>query len=117
MCKTQPTAIEAAHYKALETLGAYDGRTAYLQLLDIEERARDFMTKHANFEFSSERFEAVVDMFTKQVFNILDQPAGFYINSDPRGHALKLDPEITPLPNGLADERPWNNHGILAPEF
>ena len=47
-------------------------------------------------------------------------PEGVFINSDPRGHALKLDcgdagqPGVT-IPEGM--EKDWGGNGILAAEI
>lgn len=42
-------------------------------------------------------------------------PAGVYINSDPRGHMLKLDSDQVKVPGGM--ECDWGNDGLLAAEI
>lgn len=39
-------------------------------------------------------------------------PAGFFVNRDPRGYALKLDNEVTTIPDGM--HKDWGGYGILA---
>lgn len=42
-------------------------------------------------------------------------PVGFMINHDPRGYALKLDPDKTTVPAGM--ETDWGGYGILAADI
>lgn len=40
-------------------------------------------------------------------------PTGFFVNTDPRGYALKIETEHTPT--GI--HRDWGGYGILAPDL
>lgn len=42
-------------------------------------------------------------------------PPGFYVNHDPRGYALKLDPDKATVPAGM--EKDWGGYGILAADI
>lgn len=47
-------------------------------------------------------------------------PPGFFLNSDPRGHALKIDnetPEGKALIEQVGLETDWGGYGILSPEI
>lgn len=42
-------------------------------------------------------------------------PDGFFVNGDARGCALKLDPDKTPIPEGMHTD--WGRNGILAAQI
>ena len=61
----------------------------------------------ANFQTYLESVESrVAKIFGGQV------PQGFFVNTDPRGYALKIDEGF--IPDGMATD--WGRFGILAPE-
>jgi hypothetical protein len=125
---------KARHLKALEALGFVG---SYRTLRTLENRAnynamlycngedwqngqlvRAAMTPEEEYETRQERIqEQVKALFAGTL------PAGFFINGDPRGYALKIDPgqsyeaNYHPeyIPEGLHTD--WGGYGILAPEF
>lgn len=110
------------HHKALETL-AYQvncttqGLALWRQLRRIESWFTVYSTRYCNGTIDSEPFEDV----KQQAYNRLSKvfggriPDGVFINSDPRGYALKLDNEKVTIPEGM--ERDWGGNGILAAEI
>lgn len=58
-------------------------------------------------------WERFITHTTAEVGRILGSvPRGFFVNTDPRGYALKIEGE---LPEGM--HRDWGGYGILAPDF
>lgn len=104
------------HCDALAKLaGGGDGEAIYRSLRRIEARAHRQAERECNGELS-ERESATLDTRTKaQVAKLFngETPAGFFINGDPRGYALKLKSEFRP--EGLSQD--LGGYGILAPKF
>ncbi len=68
---------------------------------------------------NSENWEIKCEPILKQVERILGmnrKNAGFFINGDCRGYALKIESDIV-AENALAIYRDWGGYGILAPDF
>jgi len=108
------------HHKALETLRGPDcnltGLQLWRKLRTIERVTNDAATKYCNGEIDSLNFDAAKKRTIEQV-NILfgHKVPGFFVNSDPRGYALKLDNEKTNIPEGM--HRDMGGYGILAAEI
>ncbi len=102
------------HIEALKTLGFKAGN--WNRLRHIENMANWYALKYANGEMQEDRYEAQqqeIEKATLKLFN--NYLGGFFVNSDPRGYALKLNNEVVKLPEGLHTD--WGGYGILAPEF
>ena len=121
-----------AHHRALETLKSpackLSGLQIWRKLRQIEKVAHDGATAYCNGEavfhqgqaFNFRRDETAWHRFSAyirtQVGSVLGQiPAGFFLNGDARGHALKLDSETVTIPEGM--ETDWGRDGILAAEI
>ena len=82
-------------------------------LRQIERKAHKWAEDSCNYEIS-ERTEArrhsIIERDVRRVFGG-ELPQGFFINGDPRGYALKIDPEKGDTA-GL--ERDWGGYGLLA---
>lgn len=107
-----------AHHAALETLKGPDcnltGLQIWRKLRPLERLSRDAATKLCNAEIEQEQFDAVKQRVKEQVSYIFGcKPKGFFLNSDPRGCALKIESEDRP--EGM--ERDWGGYGILAAEI
>lgn len=105
------------HHKALESLATngIPGLKLWRKLRRIENRAHGFATAYCNGRIDSDDWELFQQEFTQSVKEAFGQlPPGFFINSDPRGHALKLDNEKVEIPEGM--EKDWGGYGILAAE-
>lgn len=64
----------------------------------------------------SEAWEQLRAQITSRVEKCLGVlPAGFFVNGDPRGYALKIDPDKGTVPPGM--HKDWGGYGILAPEI
>ena len=108
------------HLRALAALS--NGRRSPESILRclrrLENRANAAATAQCNGEAyggQPYRDEAAWERFiahtTAEVGRILGAvPRGFFVNTDPRGYALKIEGEI---PEGL--HRDWGGYGILAP--
>jgi hypothetical protein len=120
------------HLKALESLGFVG---SYRTLKTLENRAHRNAELYCNGEIwhngrmikegmTIEEYEQAQEKIEEQVKKLFGGtlPAGFFINGDPRGHALKINsgneagqehhPEY--IPQGLHTD--WGGYGILAPE-
>jgi hypothetical protein len=110
-----------AHCDALETLaadpGTAHGPDRYARLHRVEARHARAAVALCNGEISQAEYDARAERNVAAVARILGcAPAGLSLNGDPRGYALKLDPERgAKIPAGL--QRDWGGNGILAPEF
>lgn len=110
----------AAHHAALETLRAPGVTTSGLRLWRtlrrFEGSARRAAEQYANGEIGTDHYERRAALTVEKVRQCLGRvPSGFIVNSDPRGYALKLDPQRCEIPEGLA--RDWGGYGILAAEI
>jgi hypothetical protein len=139
--KTLPnTAARLRHHKALATL--YKGKrpiqdlSLWRKLRRLECEAHSAATAQCNGTvFNGQPFrpdylpdgsegtpdnptpwEAYAETVRARVAKILGEiPAGFFLNQDPRGYALKLDPDRGPIPDGMRTD--WGGNGILAAEI
>ena len=103
------------HIKGLESIGFKASQ--FNRLRHIENMANWYALKYADGEMDSDRYEAQREEIVKAVVRLHGgtKPVGFFVNSDPRGYALKIDNEKTQIPEGL--QKDWGGYGILAPEF
>ena len=105
---------KAKHLKALGELGFIG---SYRTLRVLERRMRRAALDHCNdYRFNADKLEEVKEQTREGVKRLFGGtlPDGFCINSDPRGHALKIDGEKAEIPQGL--HRDFGGYGILAPE-
>ncbi len=147
--KAHILARRAAHFRALEALYNNDrdrtptgriraqtpkpaGLLLWRRLRRVETRAHNAATAQCNGEAyqgepyrTEEEHDAFIATIRADVGRILGGvPAGFFVNQDPRGYALKIrtprsDPkrspdEVTECP-GL--ESDWGGYGILAADI
>lgn len=106
-----------SHHNALATLSTNrkaDGFSLWRKLRAIEAKAHKLATDYCNGDCTGEQWDAGKAQFTQEVFEVLGRlPAGFYVNGDARGHALKIDCDSGPIPSGMDVD--WGQNGILAP--
>jgi hypothetical protein len=116
---------KARHLKALATLG-FTG--SYRTLKTLENRAHRNAEQYCNDPYyggiEGDEYERRQEVIAEQVKRLFGGtlPAGFFINGDPRGYALKINagneagmtyhPEY--IPEGL--HKDWGGYGILAPD-
>ena len=139
--KTHIHARRAAHHAALETLRApgceTSGALIWKRLRRIEARAHDAATAQCNgAAYGSQPFrpdwhedgtegaegtptpwvayETATRAEVAAVFGGI-LPAGFFLNQDARGYALKLRPDKCTVPPGMHTD--WGRNGILAAEI
>lgn len=139
--KDRNTARRAAHHAALETLRAPGNETPgallWKRLRRIEARAHAAATAQCNgddygtqpfrpdwHEDGTEGtdanptpwdvFEADIRAEIAAVFGGI-LPAGFFLNQDCRGYALKLHPKKCTVPAGMCTD--WGRNGILAADI
>jgi hypothetical protein len=110
---------KARHLKALATLG-FTG--SYRTLKTLEGRMRGAALAYCNdYDYGEEKLEAMKEQTAVAVARLFggELPKGFKINSDPRGHALKID--LEELTEAERDSlrgihRDFGGYAILAPE-
>lgn len=132
--KENVTRWRIAHHRALESLRAAhcskSGIQLWRKLCEIERLAHAGATAHCNgenirivwplfgprdYDFSTdenawEKLSAVAIDCIRNIFGHV--PAGFFVNGDARGYALKLDPDKVAIPEGMHTD--WGSYGILA---
>ncbi len=123
-----------AHHRALETLRdpacQLSGIQLWRKLCEIERLAHAGVTASCNgerirltwplfgireYDFRSDEnaWDSLASVATDCVRNIFrTAPAGFFVNGDARGYALKLDPEKCTVPADMHTD--WGRNGILA---
>ena len=109
-------AARAAHHQALETLApGRAGLATWRKLARIERDASAVSVAYCNGEVTGDQWEAAKEKARAGVAAVFGGtlPPGFYLNSDLRGCALKLDLPADKLPQGM--HRDMGGYGILAP--
>lgn len=109
-----------AHHRALEVIAATvncdtPGLTLWRKLGSLERSIyADCEAYSSDASFGLARWEKSKERARKILASIFGGtvPKGVYINGDPRGHMLKLDCDVVPIPDGM--ERDWGGNGILA---
>lgn len=110
------------HHKALETL-AYQvgcetpGLALWRQLRRIETWFTVYSERYCNGDIDTDGFEQVKNQARNRLSRVFGGriPDGVFLNSDPRGYALKLDNEKVQIPQGMDTD--WGGYGILAAEI
>lgn len=110
------------HHKALEVLARQvncdiNGLTLWRQLMRLERWLSAYSVQHCNGDIDGDKWEEIKDQARVKLAKIFGGriPNGVFINSDPRGHALKLDNEKVTIPEGM--DKDWGGYGILAAEI
>lgn len=138
----------ASHYASLERLAkalgtpSPSGKRLSLALFRLEKAASAAALARCNGEtislwlpgareprelrFRGSECEADWDWLVDGIESRIEQlfgclPPGFFVNGDPRGYALKLDPDRHPNAKALIESarlhRDWGGYGILSPEI
>ena len=107
-----------AHWLALAELARslggpeLDGLKLWRKLRRIEQQAGQVAVEYCNGRQTTEGWERFVEQFTNRVALVLGGvPPGFFVNGDPRGWTLKLQPGSVPF--NLHED--WGRYQILAP--
>lgn len=88
-------------------------KTQLRSLKALERKAHKWAEDACNYGVSDRTYTRRQNIITAEVKDILgDIPQGFFINGDPRGYALKLDPEQGADTSGF--ETDWGRFGILS---
>lgn len=128
--KTYTVALMHRHFAALVKLAGLEnspnafeiGQRMYKRLLSVEREAHKAAEDYCNLpNFDWEKATDKARGKVERIFNG-KLPAGFFVNGDPRGYALKINagneagmeyhPEY--IPAGL--HKDWGGYGILAPD-
>ncbi len=113
--------MRKAHHAALHSLALTvghdeDGLSLWRKLGRLERRIVPIRLDYSNGEngVTLEDWELAKNSAKSELITIFGGtiPKGVYINGDPRGHALKLDCDDAPVPDGM--EKDWGGNGILA---
>jgi len=90
------------------------GEQIWRALRRIEAEAGRLAVAYCNGEIGEQEVNEQEEAIYAQVSRVLgDVPKGFFVNHDPRGYAIKLQPGSYSL--GL--HRDWGGYQILAPEL
>lgn len=84
-----------------------------LALIALEKKAHKWAEDSCNFdmpEATETRRHNIIMRDIKRIFG--EVPKGFYLNGDPRGAILKIDPEKGGDTEGLQTD--WGSYGMLA---
>lgn len=114
------------HYRRLEHLARNcgvsnpNGKKLSLALWKLEHLAHRAAEDYCNgVSFHDEdSWDAFCSDITEQVQSLFNHKlAGFFVNADARGHALKINNVSMGLPlyAGVNLERDWGGYGILSP--
>lgn len=113
----------AQHHKALEEIAVdlqspapIDGWKIWRKLRRIEREVSDVILAYScDNNCTIEQWESAKDKAIADVKKVFGGklPKGFFLNSDPRGHALKLEPGSYPYPM----EKDWGGNLLLAAEI
>ena len=106
---------KANHIKGLESIGFKASQ--FNRLRQLENVAHWRAEQYCNGRIDGDTWEKVESGIEKAIKRLHGGtlPAGFFVNSDPRGYALKINNEKTQIPEGL--HKDWGGYGCLAPEF
>lgn len=87
------------------------------KLRRLETKVSRASVSHCNGEMGADAWEEVKEASRDALRRLLN-PGGvpLYVNSDPRGYALKIPSEYVRR-NGLEIHRDWGGYGILAPDL
>ncbi len=119
---------EASHINWLIALGMDRdmAQTKGLHHLRVSEgRMHRAAERYCNGEIDETILTRTEDRVTEKLIVLFNGklPDGFFINTDPRGYALKIEDSVMKENQeewaklGLSPERDWGGYGILAPEF
>lgn len=123
-----------AHYATCERLALHlgakkpDGKKISVALFKLERDAHNAATAQCNGEDYQGQPYRTEEEWNRFRWDIADRmksilgalPRGFFINGDPRGHALKIDaenPKGKALIEAVKLHTDWGNDGILSPEI
>lgn len=114
-----------AHYKALERLAhkcgleKVDGKKFSVRLFGLERLADKWAEDYCNGVIPEDVYNVRKQDITLGVQSLFNgKLKGFFVNSDPRGYALKIKSEV--LQSEYADiglQRDWGGYGLLSPEI
>ena len=80
----------------------------------LERKANRLTTALCNESPDTEKIEKQLDKIADKVRKLLPNAKTFFINYDPRGHALKIKEEERTALGMWSD---WGGYGIICPEF
>lgn len=112
-------ALEQLYIKLNGTTPNINGESIYLQLRKIEKKLTKLHEKACDIpvaEITIDKAHDIATLEIKRIFNVV--PKGLYINTDPRGYALKIDDEVFKSNyQGISLETDWGGYGLLAPDL
>jgi hypothetical protein len=86
------------------------------KLKRLETKQHKAATDYCNIAGYEVEYDKITKSTEKALIKLLGDKIPFYINSDPRGYALKIDDRIVQAMN-LDIYRDFCGYGILAPDF
>ena len=111
--------LEQLYIKINGSTARVNGEYLYLQLRKIEKKLTKLHEKACNVpvaEVTIDKSHSVATLYIGKIFNGV--PEGLYINTDPRGYALKIDDEVFKTHyKGISLQTDWGGYGLLAPDL
>jgi hypothetical protein len=112
------------HIESLQKLGYIYSKMNAIKMLETE--VNRLMVEECNGTITEEEAEKWEKQYTKHATKLFGGtlPKGFFINGDPRGYSLKLDPEAWKVSDNAQENyeaqpvkyTDWGGYMILAPE-
>lgn len=108
------------HHNGLERIAAQtgkpqDGLALWRKLRRLENEANIKSLAYADGQLPLAQWEHYKHWLAREIAKLFGAlPKGFFINSDPRGHVLKLEENSYPFADDM--QRDWGNDIILAAE-
>jgi hypothetical protein len=98
--------------KANEALFGNLSKMQIKALRNLENKAHKWAEDACNYDIQEKTQTRRRNIVFRDIADILGRvPAGFVYNTDPRGHALKIESEA--VPQGMITD--WGGYGIISP--
>jgi hypothetical protein len=102
--------------KAVFGLADVDPVALCKKLRMLENKAHHSATLWCNGDISEDDFKKESLLIVAKVLKVLGDRYPVFVNSDPRGYALKIDDKIV-LQHNLCIYKDWGGYGIIAPDL
>lgn len=110
------------HYKKMQKLCdlsccvRYTGKQISSKLLAIERRLEKPILDWANGVITEDQFNKYYNNALHDIYSLLPEMKGFFIDTDPRGYALKINLDKAPDEyKTIGLQTDWGGYALLAP--
>ena len=110
--------IKAHIFDLFKVFGREINYNQLARLCEIEVDGHSMAEDYCNGKIESEEYEKNERQLLIEVSNIFcDTENIIHLNSDPRGHFIKIDDEYLRNNKDLDIEKDWGGYGIVCPEW